>query len=69
MKRFFFFSKPITDQRIDFVSIQKLFAILDYVVVVVVVVAIVVQFALFFVRRVVALRLLGTSLFLGIVDL
>lgn len=39
----------ITDQRINFVAIQKLFTVLDDVVVVVIVVAIVVQFALLFV--------------------
>lgn len=59
----------LTDKRVDFVSIEKLLAIFDDVVMVLVVVAIVVQLSLLLVGGILALGLLSSSFLFGIVNL
>lgn len=61
--------RPFTNKRADLIPIKELFATLDDIVVIVIVVPVVVEFPLFFVCTIIALRLLSSPLLFSIVNL
>lgn len=59
----------VTYEWINFITIEKLFAILYNVVMILIVISVIIKFSLFLMRWIISLRLLGASFLFGIVNL
>lgn len=62
-------AESLTDQWVDFITIQELFAILYNIVVVVVIVTVIIKFSFLFMWRIIALRLLSSSFLFRVINL